>query len=131
MRLGLKRKIRRYSGSNTMVPTHKTLDSIPSIKPTNQPNKNNPNPSLARTFSEVILDLDSLLHLLNRVLLSPIAPPPPPHNEFTGPIKKDTPGQDCGWCFLISIVYLFSLYISRSRHYLQYMSIEILQSFVM
>lgn len=39
--------------------------------------------------------------------------------------RKDTHWQGCGGIFcLISIVYLF---ISRSLHYLQYMSIEILQ----
>lgn len=44
VRLSLKRKIRRHRGPNTMVSTHKSFDSIfysiPSIKPTNQPDKN-------------------------------------------------------------------------------------------
>lgn len=48
-----------------------------------------------------------------------------PLQELAGTGKKDTHWQGCGGIFsLISIVYLF---ISRSLHYLQYMSIEILQ----
>ena len=43
------------------------------------------------------------------------------------PIKTHLGRAVGGASFLISIVYLLSLFISRSLHYLQYMSIEILQ----
>lgn len=72
----------------------------------------------ARVFSErVTLKAESFSPLVDRIS----------HGEHAE-IKKDTSGQGCGGIsFLISIVYLLSLFISRSLHYLQYMSIEILQ----
>lgn len=73
--------------------------------------------TLTRVFSERVTQKPESFFQFSRMSL----------NQHTGPIKTHLGRAVGGIFFLISIVYLLSLFISRSLHYLQYMSIEILQ----
>lgn len=71
-------------------------------------------------------------HTLTRVFAEKVTPRPEsfpqPLSDMQDQQRKTHLGRAVGGIsFLISIVYLLSLFISRSLHYLQYMSIEILQ----